>query len=65
MFDPARGFGFIAGTDGREVYFHVTGIESTSPLKVGAAVKFVQGFARDGRTRARSVAVLQSVGSRN
>jgi cold shock CspA family protein len=65
MFDPGRGFGFISCADGREVYFHATGIEADRPLKVGDAVKFVQGFARDGRSRARNVAVLQTVGSRN
>jgi cold shock CspA family protein len=60
-----RGFGFIAIDSGAEIYFHVTGIESDKPLAAGDKVKFVQGYSRDGRTRARSVAVLQSVGSRN
>ena len=63
-YDPWRGFGFIDCADGREVYLHATGIEIDLPLKAGDGVKFIQGFSRDGRTRARSVAVLQSVGSR-
>jgi cold shock CspA family protein len=63
-FDPIRGFGFIAIDSGAEIYFHATGIESDKPLAVGDRVKFVQGYSRDGRTRARNVAVLQTVGSR-
>lgn len=62
MFDPRRGFGFVSCSNGEEIYFHCTTIESDKLLKVGDAVRFVVGFARDGRTRARNVAVLQSAG---
>lgn len=38
-----RGFGFLAGEDGKEYFFHRTGVDSTSnfdDLSVGDAVDF-------------------------
>lgn len=39
---PERGFGFIQGEDGREFFFHQTGLMSTefSELAVGHRVEF-------------------------
>jgi cold shock CspA family protein len=54
-FDAMRGFGFISCADGSEIYFHATGIEPGTVLAPGDRVKFIEGFARDGRTRARNV----------
>jgi cold shock protein len=58
MYDPARGFGFVSCRNGEEIYFHCTTIESDKLLKAGDAVKFIVGYGRDGRRRARNVAVL-------
>ena len=63
--DVFAGFGFITCPDGSEIYFHATTIESNKPLTVGDRVKFIEGFSRDGRRRARNVAVIASVGSRS
>jgi len=54
----ARGFGFVSCRNGEEIYFHCTTIESDKLLKAGDAVKFIVGYGRDGRRRARNVAVL-------
>jgi cold shock CspA family protein len=58
MYDPGRGFGFVSCSNGDKIYFHCTTIESDKPLKAGDAVKFIVGYGRDGRTRARNVAVI-------
>jgi len=58
MFAPQRGFGFITTDSGDEIYFHCTAIESGTVPAVGDRVKFIVGFARDGRSRARNVVQL-------
>ena len=39
MFNAERGFGFITGDDGKDVYVHTTAIEGGAQLAVGAAVE--------------------------
>ncbi len=45
MFNAARGFGFITGEDGKDVYVHNTSIEGGATLAVGDKVEYevVQG----------------------
>lgn len=45
MFNAARGFGFITGEDGKDVYVHNTEIEGGVALVVGDSVEYevVQG----------------------
>ena len=40
MFNAARGFGFIAGDDGKEVYVHTSSVEGNATLAVGDAVEY-------------------------
>ena len=40
MFNAERGFGFITGDDGKDVYVHTTAIEGGAPLAVGQAVEY-------------------------
>ena len=40
MFNAARGFGFITGEDGKDVYFHTTSIEGGATLAPGDAVEY-------------------------
>ena len=65
FYDPTAGFGFIAGDSGTDIYFHSTSITESSRLPVsGDRVKFTPGLSRFGRSIARGVAVLQTVGAR-
>jgi CspA family cold shock protein len=40
MFNAARGFGFITGEDGKDVYVHNTSIEGGAALAVGDKVEY-------------------------
>lgn len=40
MFNSARGFGFITGDDGKDVYFHTTSIQGGAVLTVGDTVEY-------------------------
>ena len=40
MFNTARGFGFITGDDGKDVYVHVTAIEGGAALAPNDAVEY-------------------------
>jgi len=40
MFNAARGFGFITGEDGKDVYVHTSSIEGGAALAVGDAVEY-------------------------
>ncbi|MDE1869077.1 MAG: cold shock domain-containing protein [Candidatus Micrarchaeota archaeon] len=40
MFNAERGFGFITGEDGKDVYVHSTAIEGGAALAVGDSVEF-------------------------
>ena len=40
MFNTERGFGFISGDDGKDVYVHTSAIEGGAPLPVGQAVEY-------------------------
>ena len=40
MFNAARGFGFITGDDGKDVYVHTTAIEGGAELSVGDGVEY-------------------------
>lgn len=40
MFNAARGFGFITGDDGKDVYVHTTAIEGGVALAVGDVVEY-------------------------
>ncbi|MEW6329130.1 MAG: cold shock domain-containing protein [Candidatus Micrarchaeota archaeon] len=40
MFNPARGFGFITGDDGTDVYVHTSAIEGGAALAVGDVVEY-------------------------
>ncbi len=40
MFNTGRGFGFITGDDGKDVYVHTTAIEGGGPLSIGDVVEY-------------------------
>ncbi len=40
MFNTQRGFGFITGDDGKDVYVHTTAIEGGAMLNVGDNVEY-------------------------
>jgi CspA family cold shock protein len=40
MFNTARGFGFITGDDGKDVYVHTSAIEGGAVLAVGDEVEY-------------------------
>jgi CspA family cold shock protein len=40
MFNTGRGFGFITGDDGKDVYVHTTAIEGGAALAIGDAVEY-------------------------
>jgi len=40
MFNTARGFGFITGDDGRDVYVHISSIEGGETLAAGDVVEY-------------------------
>ena len=40
MFNTARGFGFITGEDGKDVYVHTSAIEGGAALAPGDVVEY-------------------------
>lgn len=40
MYDSTRGFGFITGEDGKDVYVHKTAVEGGAVLAVGDNVEY-------------------------
>ncbi|MCX6772297.1 MAG: cold shock domain-containing protein [Candidatus Micrarchaeota archaeon] len=40
MFNTARGFGFITGDDGKDVYVHTSSIEGGATIGPGDAVEY-------------------------
>ena len=40
MFNTSRGFGFIAGEDGKDVYVHTSAIEGGAALSTGDSVEY-------------------------
>jgi len=40
MFNSSRGFGFITGDDGKDVYVHSTAIMDGATLSVGDSVEY-------------------------
>lgn len=40
MFNAERGFGFITGDDGKDVYVHTSSIEGGAPLAPGTEVEY-------------------------
>jgi CspA family cold shock protein len=40
MFNTARGFGFITGDDGKDVYVHTSAIEGGEALSIGDVVEY-------------------------
>jgi CspA family cold shock protein len=40
MFNAARGFGFITGEDGKDVYVHTTAVQDGATLAIGDNVEY-------------------------
>ncbi len=40
FYNEVRGYGFITGDDGKDVFVHVTGINGDRPLSKGQRVKY-------------------------
>ncbi len=40
MFNSARGFGFITGEDGKDVYVHTSAVQGGAMLAVGDSVEY-------------------------
>lgn len=52
MFNAARGFGFISGEDGKDVYVHTSSIEGGAALAPGDAVEYeVEASERGPRAK--------------
>ncbi len=52
MFNAGRGFGFITGDDGKDVYVHTTAIEGGVALSPGDAVEYeVEASERGPRAK--------------
>lgn len=60
-FDNRRGYGFILGEDGTEVYVHYTALqgEGFKALKHNWRVSYDVATSEDGRVEARNVKVLR------
>lgn len=60
-FDTKRGYGFITGSDGVDVYVHYTAILSDGfkNLKHNWNVEFETATTDDGRVEARNVVVVR------
>ena len=60
-FDNRRGYGFILGEDGTEVYVHYTALqgEGFKSLKHNWRVSYEVTTTEDGRIEARDVKVLR------
>ena len=54
MFDTSRGFGFITGDDGKDVYVHSSSIEEGVTLAVGDMVTY-EVESNDRGPRAKDV----------
>ena len=54
MFNAERGFGFITGEDGKDVYVHTSAIEGGGTLAVGDVVEYEVEVAERG-PRAKNV----------
>ena len=57
MFNAARGFGFITGDDGKDVYVHTSMIEGGAVLNLGDSVEYEVEEAQRG-PRAKNVKKL-------
>jgi cold shock protein len=57
-FDTEKGFGFLAGEDGDEVFVHVSALEPGVTLRPGARVEFGVVDGRKGK-QALSVTLLE------
>jgi cold shock CspA family protein len=56
-FRKDRGYGFVVGPDGRELFLHAKDCHPREPVE-GDKGKFVIGSAKDGRVCARSVRIV-------
>lgn len=54
MYDSSRGFGFITGEDGKDVYVHSTAVEGGATLAVGDSVEYEVEMGQKG-PRAKNV----------
>jgi CspA family cold shock protein len=54
MYDSSRGFGFITGEDGKDVYVHSTAVEGGATLAVGDMVEYEVEMGQKG-PRAKNV----------
>ncbi|MDE1850209.1 MAG: cold shock domain-containing protein [Candidatus Micrarchaeota archaeon] len=57
MFNAQRGFGFITGDDGKDVYVHTSAVEGGAALAVGDLVEY-EVESGDRGLRAKNVKKL-------
>jgi len=58
QWNDERGFGFIAGGDGRRYFVHISSIgRIANRPRVGDSVIFLAGIGRDGRPEAKNVSI--------
>ena len=50
-----KGYGFLIGPDGKDIFVHISGVESNSPLQEGQKVSYETALDRQGRTVAVNV----------
>lgn len=47
-YDSAKGYGFIAGDDGRDYFFHISTVTGNAPIAQGHRVTFTPGMSTKG-----------------
>ena len=59
-FNPRKGYGFIAGDDGVDMFVHYTGIKKDGfkSLEAGERVEYEVGTDQRGKTIAQNVCVI-------
>ena len=57
LFDPKKGYGFLTHEGGKDVFFHVSGIEAPVPesIRAGQAVEFSVGKGPNGQQAVKVV----------
>lgn len=57
-FGKEKGFGFITGEDGLDIFFHISNVKGSELPDSGDAVSFEVETKRDGRSKASAVTIV-------
>jgi CspA family cold shock protein len=59
-FDEAKGYGFLTGDDGSDVFLHARSLPPDTAPQQGDRIRFVLQRQPDGRLRAASATVIEA-----